>query len=66
LGFLIVIHKLEYYVNAKIVGHEIKTSIWEMLIIMVLMETIFGLIGVAVAPIIYGYIKEELEQKGLI
>lgn len=66
LVFLIVIHKLEYYINAKIVGHEIKTEIWEMLIAMVIMETMFGLVGVAVAPIIYGYMKEELKQLELI
>lgn len=66
LVFLIVIHKLEYYVNAKIVGVQIQTKIWEMLIAMVIMETMFGLLGVAVAPIIYGYIKEELKQLSLI
>lgn len=66
LVFLIVIHKLEYYVNAKIVGTQIQTKIWEMLIAMVIMETLFGLLGVAIAPIIYGYIKEELKQKSLI
>lgn len=66
LIFLIVIHKLEYYINAKIIGHKIQTSIWEILIAMIVMESLFGLIGVATAPIIYGYIKEELKIKGLI
>lgn len=66
LVFLIVIHKLEYYINAKIVGSKIKTSIWELLIAMVIMETLFGLMGVAVAPIIYGYIKEELKRLELV
>lgn len=66
LVFLVVIHKLEYYINAKIIGAQIKTSIWEMLTAMIIMETLFGLVGVAVAPIIYGYIKEELKQKDLI
>lgn len=66
LAFLVIVHKLEYYINAKIVGQQIKTEIWELLIAMVIMETLFGLIGVAVAPIIYGYIKEELKQLSLI
>lgn len=66
LIFLIVIHKMEYYINAKIVGSKIKTAIWELLIAMVIMETLFGLIGVAVAPIIYGYIKEELKHLELV
>ena len=66
LIFLVVIHKMEYYINAKIVGSKIKTSIWELLIAMIIMETLFGLIGVAVAPIIYGYIKEELKQLDMV
>lgn len=66
LVFLVVIHKLEYYINAKIVGSKIKTAIWELLIAMIIMETLFGLIGVAIAPIIYGYMKEELRKLELI
>jgi predicted PurR-regulated permease PerM len=66
LGFLVVIHKLEYYINAKIVGSKIKTKIWELLIAMILMETFFGLVGVAIAPIIYGYLKEELKKLDLV
>lgn len=64
--FLVVIHKLEYYINAKIVGDKIKTQIFELLIAMVIMESLFGLIGVAIAPIIYGYIKEEMKLNHLI
>ena len=33
---------------------------------MIIMETLFGLLGVAIAPVIYGYIKEELKKKELI
>lgn len=64
--FLIVVHKMEYYINAKIVGSKIKTNIWELLLAMVIMETLFGIVGVALAPVIYGYIKEELKLKELI
>lgn len=66
LVFLVVVHKLEYYVNAKIVGSQIKTSIWELLIAMIVFQTLFGVIGVVLAPVIYGYIKEELKQKNII
>lgn len=64
--FLVVVHKLEYYINAKIVGEKIKTSIWELLIAMIIMETLFGVMGVVLAPVIYGYIKEELKYKNMI
>lgn len=66
LVYMIFIHKLEYYINARIVGKEIKTNIWEILIVMVLMETLFGIVGLATSTIIYGYIKEELKLSNLI
>lgn len=66
LVFLIVIHKLEYYINAKIVGSQIKTTIWELLIAMMIFQALFGVIGVVLAPVIYGYIKEELKFRKLI
>lgn len=66
LAFLVVIHKLEYFLNARIVGGQIKAKAWELLLAMVLMEAMFGLPGVAVAPIYYAYLKAELSARGLI
>jgi predicted PurR-regulated permease PerM len=66
LVFLIVIHKLEYFLNARIVGSEIKASAWELLIAMLLMESAFGLAGVIAAPIYYAYLKDELSARELI
>lgn len=66
LLFLIIVHKLEYYINAKIVGEKIKTSIWELLIAMLIFESIFGVIGAVLSPVIYGYLKEELKNNDLI
>ena len=66
LLFLVLVHKLEYYVNAKIVGTKLKIAIWELLVAMVLMESIFGVIGLVLAPVIYGYIKGELKHKKII
>ncbi len=66
LIFLIVIHKLEYFINAKIVGTQIKSSIWELLIAMVVMESIFGMIGLIAAPIYYAYIKSVLSEEKLV
>jgi hypothetical protein len=40
--FLIVIHKLEYFLNARIVGTQIHARAWELLIAMLLMEAAFG------------------------
>lgn len=64
--FLVVVHKLEYYINAKIVGGQLKTTIWELLIAMMIFQALFGVVGAVLAPVIYGYIKEELKVKKII
>ncbi|MGB0129615.1 MAG: AI-2E family transporter [Rhodocyclaceae bacterium] len=66
LVFLVVIHKLEYFLNARIVSSRIKARAWEVLLAMLVMEAAFGLIGVVAAPIYYGYLKDELAARELI
>src|SRR5258706_8005814 len=66
LAFLVVIHKLEYFLNARIVGAQIRASAWELLLAMLVMEAAFGLAGLVAAPIYYAYLKDELSARGLI
>ena len=66
LGFLIVIHKLEYFLNARIVGGEIDAKAWELLLAMLAMEAMFGLPGVIAAPIFYAWVKRELRERALV
>jgi predicted PurR-regulated permease PerM len=66
LGFLIAIHKLEYFLNARIVGGQIEARAWEILLAMLVMEAAFGVPGVIAAPIFYAYIKRELCSLRLI
>ncbi|HAD03256.1 MAG: hypothetical protein A2091_08245 [Desulfuromonadales bacterium GWD2_61_12] len=66
LGFLVVIHKLEYFINAKIVGLHINARAWELLIAMLVMEAAFGIVGLIAAPVYYAYLKEEMRSHGLI
>ena len=66
LAFLIVIHKLEYFLGARIVGSRIKSQIWELLIAMMAMEALFGVPGLVAAPIFYAYLKSELLAAKLI
>ncbi|MDO5639036.1 MAG: hypothetical protein Q4G28_04135 [Neisseria sp.] len=66
LAWLIAIHKLEYFLNAHIIGHKIKAAAWELLIAMLTMEALFGLAGLVSAPIIYAQIKHVLAGKGWI
>ncbi|HSD11904.1 MAG TPA: hypothetical protein VLF14_13000, partial [Candidatus Binatia bacterium] len=66
LVFLVVIHKLEYFVNARLVAGRINAAAWELLIAMLLMERLFGIPGLVVAPIVYAYVKGELSAHGLV
>ena len=66
LVFLVVIHKLEYFLNARIVGGRINACAWELLLAMLLMEAAFGLTGLVAAPIYYAYLKDELKARALI
>jgi predicted PurR-regulated permease PerM len=66
LLFLIVVHKLEYFLNARIIGHEVNAKAWELLCAMVMLEAVFGLHGVIAAPILYAWLKAELANAGTI
>jgi len=66
LVFLVVVHKLEYFLNARIVGGQIHARAWELLTAMLLMEAAFGVAGLVAAPIYYAYVKDELAARGLL
>lgn len=66
LVFLVVIHKMEYFLNAKIIGTQIKSRAWELLVAMLVMESFFGLPGVVAAPVFYAYVKHELMERKLV
>jgi predicted PurR-regulated permease PerM len=66
LGWLVAIHKLEYFLNAHIVGNRIRAHAWELLIMMLLMEAVFGIAGLISAPIMYAQIKSILHRRGWI
>ena len=66
LIFLVVIHKLEYFLNAKIVGAQTRSRAWELLLAMIFLEAAFGSAGLIAAPLYYAYIKNEFSEAGLI
>jgi predicted PurR-regulated permease PerM len=66
LTYLIVIHKLEYFINARIIGAQINARAWEILLALLTMEAMFGLPGVVAAPIYYAYLKDELAARKLV
>lgn len=66
LVFLVLIHKLEYFVNARLVAGRIDAAAWELLVAMLVMESLFGVSGMIAAPIVYAYGKRELATHGLV
>ncbi|MBS0967631.1 AI-2E family transporter [Nissabacter archeti] len=66
LSYLIIIHKVEYFLNARIVGTRINARSWEILLAILIFESAFGLPGVIAAPIYYAYLKNELRHAALI
>lgn len=66
LLFLVVIHKFEYVINARVVGKRTNTAAWELLTVMFIGEAIFGVAGLVAAPLYYAFAKRELFEAGLI
>ena len=61
LVFLVTIHKAEYFINAKVIGHRTHMGVWELLTVMFVMEAVFGPPGLVAAPLFYAYFKKELQ-----
>ena len=66
LAYLVLVHKLEYFINARIVGSRIHAQTWEVIASMILMEIAFGTAGLVVAPILYAYLKGELRERAWV
>ncbi|MCE1192895.1 MAG: permease [Acidovorax sp.] len=66
LGFLILIHKAEYVINAKVVGRRTQMGVWELLSVMFVAEAVFGPAGLVAAPLFYAYLKKELVAARLV
>jgi predicted PurR-regulated permease PerM len=66
LVFLVLIHKAEYFMNARIVGHEVQATAWELLSAMLIMEAVFGIAGLVAAPVVYAWLKAEAKAQGMI
>jgi len=59
LLFLVVIHKLEYFLNSKIIGGRIRNPIWLTMLGLVIGESLMGILGMIIAPVILHYVKVE-------
>ena len=64
--FLILIHKEEYVINAKVVGQRTHMGVWELLSVMFVAEAVFWAAGLVAAPLFYAYLKKELFAARLV
>ena len=62
LVFLVIIHKLEYFLNSKIIGDRIKNPVWLTLIALILGERLMGIPGMILAPVILHFLKVEASR----
>ncbi len=65
LVFLVCIHKLEYFLNSKIIGDRIRNPMWLTLIGILLGEKLMGIPGMILAPVVLHYIKVEASRNRL-
>ena len=66
LVFMVVVHKAEYFLNARIIGAQVNAKAWELLAAILVMETLFGVPGLVAAPVFYALLKKELSDNGLV
>jgi len=62
LIFLIVIHKLEYFLNSKIIGSRIRNPIWLTLIGLIVGEKLMGVPGMILSPVVLNYLRVEMSK----
>ena len=62
LDFLVVLHKLEYFLNSKIIGDRIKNPVWLTLLALIIGERFMGIPGMILAPVVLHYIKIEASR----
>ena len=60
LLFLMLIHKLEYFLNSKIVGGRINNPFWMTLLALIVGERLMGVPGMILAPVVLNYLKREM------
>src|SRR5947209_724967 len=60
LVFLVLIHKMEYFLNSKIIGDRIRNPVWLTLIALILGERLMGIPGLILAPVVLNYLRVEM------
>lgn len=62
LIFLVVVHKLEYFLNSKIIGARIRNPIWLTLVGLIIGEKLMGVPGMILSPVVLNYLRVEMSK----
>jgi predicted PurR-regulated permease PerM len=62
LIFLVVVHKLEYFLNSKIIGARIRNPIWLTLFGLIVGEKLMGVPGMILSPVVLNYLRVEMSK----
>ena len=62
LLFLVVIHKLEYFLNSRIIGSRIDHPMWLTLLALIIGERLMGISGIILAPVVLSFAKIEMKK----
>jgi predicted PurR-regulated permease PerM len=58
--FLVVVHKLEYLLNSKIIGARIRNPVWLTLFGLIVGERLMGVPGMILSPVVLNYLRVEM------
>jgi predicted PurR-regulated permease PerM len=59
LAFLILLHKIEYFLNSTVIGQTIQNPMWLTLIGLIVGERVLGITGIILAPVFLYFFKAE-------
>jgi predicted PurR-regulated permease PerM len=62
LAFLIAIHKLEYFLNSKIIGGWTRNPVWLTPIGLIIGEAVMGIPGMVLAPVVLNCLRVEMSK----
>lgn len=65
LAFLVAIHKLEYVLNGKIIGHLVKLPLYMTLLALIVGELLFHISGMILAVPVVLFARTELSKVGV-
>jgi predicted PurR-regulated permease PerM len=58
----VVVHKLEYFLNSKIIGARIRNPIWLTLLGLIIGEKLMGIPGMILSPVVLNYLRVEMSK----